>query len=433
MKQINIRESLLDIDRKTCCQYDLTTLYECANLEDEDKIKLVQYIDSCEDPCLINEFLEDRCRDIFDETCDDCCEIEKFEDDLDNPETSYQLDCKTEGYAEEIAQVFDDVQCKGKLILARKGNSLEEGFKDDLKAVAKTAGKVTKKVAKNAWDNSYTKAICKGLKKNFDKTELGKGVKEITDTIKETDTYKKAAQGVKDAKDFVKSNVGNKERNPQGLSIEVRGKKYRMSDLKFKVGSKEISPEEYAKMSMFQRKNVRAIVPKGTKALKEDLNDPFYEFAFAVSVDCQAESDDTDLTSIKELGDELDDATTEAIQDFCAGVQDYIANKMSEIDTEITVDDFDIDYTHDDRLYITVQVSKKISLEEAYNLAQEALLKASGKGSQEYTAVDYENSSKVYGLNIPDCYAGWEEYGEKDAVVGVTIYPNTCKGTVVEE
>ena len=46
MKKINIRESLLQFDKDTSCQYDLTSLYEACALDEEDKKKLVQYIDA---------------------------------------------------------------------------------------------------------------------------------------------------------------------------------------------------------------------------------------------------------------------------------------------------------------------------------------------------------------------------------------------------
>ena len=45
MKRINIRESLLNMDRETDCKYDLTSLYESVKLDDEKKKQLCQYID----------------------------------------------------------------------------------------------------------------------------------------------------------------------------------------------------------------------------------------------------------------------------------------------------------------------------------------------------------------------------------------------------
>lgn len=46
MKKINIRESLLNMDRETNCQYDLTSLYEACKLDDKKKSQLVKYIDA---------------------------------------------------------------------------------------------------------------------------------------------------------------------------------------------------------------------------------------------------------------------------------------------------------------------------------------------------------------------------------------------------
>lgn len=46
MRKINIRESLLNMDRETNCQYDLTSLYEACKLDDKKKSELVKYIDA---------------------------------------------------------------------------------------------------------------------------------------------------------------------------------------------------------------------------------------------------------------------------------------------------------------------------------------------------------------------------------------------------
>ena len=61
MKKINIREALLNIDKRTNAQYDLTTLYEACKLSEEDKKKVVQYIDAKEPPFMIGEFLASKC------------------------------------------------------------------------------------------------------------------------------------------------------------------------------------------------------------------------------------------------------------------------------------------------------------------------------------------------------------------------------------
>lgn len=46
MKRINIRESLIQMDRNTSCKYDLTTMYESVSLTEEKKKELVKYIDA---------------------------------------------------------------------------------------------------------------------------------------------------------------------------------------------------------------------------------------------------------------------------------------------------------------------------------------------------------------------------------------------------
>lgn len=46
MKRINIRESLIQMDRDTSCEYDLTTMYESLSLTEDKKKELVKYIDA---------------------------------------------------------------------------------------------------------------------------------------------------------------------------------------------------------------------------------------------------------------------------------------------------------------------------------------------------------------------------------------------------
>lgn len=513
MKKVNIREALLKLDRDSCCQYDLTTLYESAKLKDEDKVKLVQYIDAYEHPSVIGGFLESKCQGMnesfYDDDVSDIASAEKiikeinenevpliFSDDIDDeeevktiplteeviksdakdvrkyvwdkiqafdsltddnsyywefeqdvmdgiaaklvsdeidipdnahykfslpevglnfffqdtPEYCYYVvdkdavepfskvdeaveigECpicnrkfaegelsdkgacpkcgeylhktdsgaheKTDddidesltegvgtyaivGWLDEHPQAYDDAlayfktndldKVKEEDLIDWIGEhdelyqdylrffKLEEGLWDDIKSVGKTVGKVAKK----AWDNSYTKAIGTGLKKAYDKSDLGKATKEIGDSIKATDTYKKAASAVKGAKDFVKNNVGSKDRDPSKLSIEMRGKNYRMSDLKYKVGNKYITPQEYASMGMFKRKNVRVIVPKGVKPVaNEELH--LYE-AFNLNEGIDTTSMEAQIKSVvadfmKAQGfdaSEIDDYTAIEIKDI---------------------------------------------------------------------------------------------------------------------
>lgn len=71
MKKINIREALLKLDQDSYGQYDLTTLYECCKLTDDDKIELVKYIDAYEHPSVIGGFLEGKCKGINENFDDD--------------------------------------------------------------------------------------------------------------------------------------------------------------------------------------------------------------------------------------------------------------------------------------------------------------------------------------------------------------------------
>lgn len=531
MKKINIREALLKLDKDSCCRYDLTTLYESCKLDDEDKVKLVQYIDAYEHPSIIGGFLESKC-DCINESYDDddvsdiagaekvVKEINEnevpliFSDDIDdeeevktiplteevvksdakevrkyvwdkilpfdnltdddsyywefdqdirdgfaarlvsdeidipdnatykfslpevglnfflqgNPEYCYYVidkdavepfskvdeaveigQCpicnrkfaegelnsdgacpkcgerlhktdsgayeKTDddldesvdvesivGWLAEHDQAYDDALAHFKTddlnsvseadLIDWIGEhdqlyqdylnffKLEEGLWDDIKSVGKTVGKVAKK----AWDNSYTKAIGTGLKKAYDKSDLGKATKEIGDSIKATDTYKKVAGKVSDAKDFVKNNVGSRQRDPQKLSIEHRGKNYRMSDLKYKLDGKVISPEEYASLGMLKRNKAQIIVPKGAKPIqKESLN--LYE-AFNM---CE----DVDITG-------LDEKIKSAVNEFMQE-QGFDANEVADytaVEIKNTADDM-----------IQVEVRAELNYEDLMELS----------------------------------------------------------------
>ena len=150
---------------------------------------------------------------------------------------------------------------------------LNEGVLDDIKKVGKTVGQI----AKERWDDSYTKAIATGVKKNLAKSRLGQDLKRIGKSIKDTDTYKKVAGKVNDIKQTIKDNKHDDNRKPQDISVNVRGKDYRVSDLKYKLNGKTISPEEVAKMSAFERKKVKIIVPRTAKPLPEKQNEGLFE------------------------------------------------------------------------------------------------------------------------------------------------------------
>ena len=82
MKQINIREALLELDRKTDARYDLTTLYEACKLDDDDKQKLVKYIDAYDHPATINKFLSSKCDAITEALGDDDVSDMKIIDEI---------------------------------------------------------------------------------------------------------------------------------------------------------------------------------------------------------------------------------------------------------------------------------------------------------------------------------------------------------------
>lgn len=152
-------------------------------------------------------------------------------------------------------------------------NEITEGFIDDVKKVGKTVGQI----AKERWDDSYTKAIATGVKKNFAKTKLGKDLKRVGDSIKDTDTYKKVAGKVNDVKQTIKDNKHDNKRKPENISVNVKGKDYRVSDLKYKLDGKTISADEVAKMSAFERRKVQIIVPRTAKPLPKQQNEGLFE------------------------------------------------------------------------------------------------------------------------------------------------------------
>ena len=87
MKLVNIRESLLEIDRATDCQYDLTSLYESCKLKDEDKQQLVQYIEAHEEPAEMGKFLATKCEGVTEKLGDDdLVDIDKFLSELNDGE-----------------------------------------------------------------------------------------------------------------------------------------------------------------------------------------------------------------------------------------------------------------------------------------------------------------------------------------------------------
>lgn len=166
---------------------------------------------------------------------------------------------------DECGAEFEVVPMANGKVRLMEINDLTEGFIDD----AKKVGKTVKDIAKERWNDSYTKAIATGVKKNLAKTKLGQDLKRVGNSIKDADTYKKVAGKVNDAKQAVRNNKHDDNRKPQDISMNVRGKDYRVSDLKFKLNGKQISTDDVAKMSAFERRKVQVIVPRGTKPVNE--------------------------------------------------------------------------------------------------------------------------------------------------------------------
>jgi hypothetical protein len=98
MKRINIRESLLNMDRETDCRYDLTSLYESVKLDDEKKKQLCQYIDKV-DIDATNRFLSNEASSQG--------LMENASDDIDDDQLKEYYD--TEGYTEVASKQVPDM------------------------------------------------------------------------------------------------------------------------------------------------------------------------------------------------------------------------------------------------------------------------------------------------------------------------------------
>lgn len=111
MKQINIREALLELDRKTDARYDLTTLYEACKLDDEDKQQLVKYIDAYDHPATINKFLSSKCDAITEALGDDDVSDMKIIDEINDggDHTLWSLMNKFEDEDLQLKDLTEDV------------------------------------------------------------------------------------------------------------------------------------------------------------------------------------------------------------------------------------------------------------------------------------------------------------------------------------
>lgn len=120
MKIINIREALLELDKRTSCQYDLTTLYEACKLNDEDKNQLVKYIDAYDHPSVIGGFLASKCEALSEELGDDDVSDLKLIDDINcgKDHTLWSLADKLEDDALELKELTEDIAPDEKAAIA---------------------------------------------------------------------------------------------------------------------------------------------------------------------------------------------------------------------------------------------------------------------------------------------------------------------------
>ena len=95
---INIRESLLALDKKTSCRYDLTSLYESCRLDEKEKEELVKYIASKEPPFMIGQFLSDKCG---------ICESVSEDDDVTEADMKKIIDDVNEGEDHTLWALMD--------------------------------------------------------------------------------------------------------------------------------------------------------------------------------------------------------------------------------------------------------------------------------------------------------------------------------------
>jgi hypothetical protein len=81
MKKINIKESLLQIDKLTDCKYDLTSLYESCRLDEKKKEQLVKYIDAYDHEGM-SRFLQNEVGGCMTENCGDDLTDKELQEEL---------------------------------------------------------------------------------------------------------------------------------------------------------------------------------------------------------------------------------------------------------------------------------------------------------------------------------------------------------------
>lgn len=110
MTKVNIREALNQMDKDTNCKYDLVTLYEGYNFNDEEKKEIAKMISDNEDAEVIYDRLSDKFGKDVDFDDDDISDVkESFGDDLID---SQYVDDISDGYwswdydDDELANIY---------------------------------------------------------------------------------------------------------------------------------------------------------------------------------------------------------------------------------------------------------------------------------------------------------------------------------------
>jgi hypothetical protein len=92
MAKINIKESLLNLDKETYCKYDLTTMYENCNITEKDKEKLAKILSENVSTEKVHNYLLERFIQDKNKFVDDLQECDKLfvkEDLSDTNEDNY--------------------------------------------------------------------------------------------------------------------------------------------------------------------------------------------------------------------------------------------------------------------------------------------------------------------------------------------------------
>lgn len=166
MTKVNIREALNQMDKDTNCKYDLVTLYEGYNFNDEEKKEIAKMISDNEDAEVIYDRLSDKFGkdvdfdddDISDITLDECDTMIGSEDYVDfetiNEEESNELvdDLVKKAFTKEQAEYLVSHD-KGMAEYLAYGNADNDDFEFYIKYINKRLDEDTVKTSKGKWVN----------------------------------------------------------------------------------------------------------------------------------------------------------------------------------------------------------------------------------------------------------------------------------------